>query len=188
MITASNPEKALRYVLGAGLWLGAGDIHIEPEENSVKIRYRIDGILQDVAEIPMNEYPHFLGNIKVLSGFKATDVEQGVKDSRFGIHLDEGSLDDVKDREVDVRVSIILGGYGETVVMRLLNQSAQALDLEKLGIRKQNLEKILKAIQKAERHHSQHRPDRFRKNNHPLFSAFHSQQTGRENHHRRRPD
>jgi type II secretory ATPase GspE/PulE/Tfp pilus assembly ATPase PilB-like protein len=66
-----------------------------------------------------------------------------VKDSRFGIHLDEGALEEVKDREVDVRVSIILGGYGETVVMRLLNQSAGALDLEKLGIRKQNLDLLL---------------------------------------------
>ncbi|HLM83875.1 MAG TPA: GspE/PulE family protein [Candidatus Bathyarchaeia archaeon] len=148
LISAANPEKALRYVLGAGLWLSAGDIHIEPEENSVKIRYRIDGILQDVAEIPMTEYPHFLGNIKVLSGFKATDIEEGVKDSRFGIRLDEGALSHVEDREVDVRVSIILGGYGETVVMRLLNQSAQALDLGKLGIRKENLEKLLSASKK----------------------------------------
>jgi len=143
LIVSSNPEKSLRYILGAGLWFKAGDIHIEPEENSVKVRYRIDGILQDVAQIPMNEYPHFLGNIKILSGFKATDVEEGVKDSRFGIQLEEKVLEEVKDREVDVRVSIILGGYGETVVMRLLNQSAQTLDLEKLGIRKVNLEKIL---------------------------------------------
>lgn len=148
LINSSSPEKSLRYILGAGLWFSAGDIHIEPEEDSVKIRFRIDGILQDVAEIPMNEYPSFLGNIKILSGFKSSDVEQGVKDSRFGIQLDEGVLPEVKDREVDVRVSIILGGYGETVVMRLLNQSAQALDLEKLGIRKQNLEKILTEIKK----------------------------------------
>jgi type II secretory ATPase GspE/PulE/Tfp pilus assembly ATPase PilB-like protein len=143
LIAGSSMENTLRYILGVGLWLDAGDIHIEPEESSVKIRYRIDGILQDFASLPMNEYPHFLGNIKILSGFKATDVEQGVKDSRFGIHLDEGALEEVKDREVDVRVSIILGGYGETVVMRLLNQSAGALDLEKLGIRKQNLNLLL---------------------------------------------
>jgi type II secretory ATPase GspE/PulE/Tfp pilus assembly ATPase PilB-like protein len=143
LIAGTSMESALRYILGTGLWLNAGDIHIEPEETTVKIRYRIDGILQDIAEIPMTEYPHFLGNIKVLSGFKATDVEQGVKDSRFGIRLDDGALPEVADREVDVRVSIILGGYGETVVMRLLNQSAEALDLEKLGIRKQNLEILL---------------------------------------------
>ena len=76
---------------------------------------------------------------------------------------------------MDVRVSIILGGYGETVVMRLLNQSAQSLELEKLGIRKQNLDKILAEIKKTERNNPQHRPDRVRKNNNALFSALNSQ-------------
>jgi len=148
LIAGASPEEALRIVLGTGLWLEAGDIHIEPEENSVRIRYRVDGILQDIAEIPMNEYPHFLGNIKVLSGYKATDVEEGVKDSRFGIKIEEGAFPETKDREIDVRVSIILGGYGETVVMRLLSQSAQALDFKQLGIRKQNLDKILAEAKK----------------------------------------
>lgn len=142
-ILGATSEVALRLILGAGLWLEAGDIHIEPEENSVKVRFRIDGILQDIAEIPMSEYPHLLGNIKILSGFKATDTEEGVKDSRFGIRLEKNAFPEVTSREVDVRVSIILGGYGETIVMRLLNQSAQALDLGKLGIRKENLNKIL---------------------------------------------
>jgi type II secretory ATPase GspE/PulE/Tfp pilus assembly ATPase PilB-like protein len=148
IITASSPEKILNLVIAAGLSLNAGDIHIEPEENTVKVRYRIDGILQDIAQVPMNEYPQFLGSIKILSGFKSSDVESGVKDSRFSITLDEGALPRIKEREIDVRVSIILGGYGETVVMRLLNQGAGASDIEKLGIRKQNLEKILNQIKK----------------------------------------
>jgi type II secretory ATPase GspE/PulE/Tfp pilus assembly ATPase PilB-like protein len=147
-ITASSPEKILNLVIAAGLSLNAGDIHIEPEENTVKVRYRIDGILQDIAQVPMNEYPQFLGSIKILSGFKSSDVESGVKDSRFSITLEEGVLPKIKEREIDVRVSIILGGYGETVVMRLLNQGAGASDVEKLGIREQNLNKILKEIKK----------------------------------------
>jgi type IV pilus assembly protein PilB len=148
LITASTPEKILNLVIAAGLSLNAGDIHIEPEENIVKIRYRIDGILQDIAQVPMNEYPQFLGSIKILSGFKSSDVESGVKDSRFSITLGENTLPAIKEREIDVRVSIILGGYGETVVMRLLNQGAGASDVEKLGIREQNLEKILNQIKK----------------------------------------
>jgi type II secretory ATPase GspE/PulE/Tfp pilus assembly ATPase PilB-like protein len=96
----------------------------------------------------MNEYPQFLGSIKILSGFKSTDVETGVKDSRFSIKLEEGALKEIEDREIDVRVSIILGGYGETVVMRLLNQGAQAIDLEKLGIREQNRIKLLNQVKK----------------------------------------
>jgi len=148
VISDSPPEKILDLIMAMALSLSAGDIHIEPEENTVKIRYRIDGILQDVVHIPMNEYPHLLGNVKILSGFKATDVEGGVKDSRFRIKLEEGVLHEIKDREIDIRVSIILGGYGETVVMRLLNQGAQSLKLEELGIRKQNLDALLEQVKK----------------------------------------
>ena len=165
IIDASPPEKTFPLIMVMALSLSAGDIHIEPEEKDVKIRYRIDGILQDIARIPMEEYPHLLGNVKILSGFKATDIEEGVKDSRFGIKLEKDVLREVstqgaapaggqgsafcgKELEIDVRVSIILGGYGETVVMRLLNQGAQSLKLEELGIRKQNLDVILEQIKK----------------------------------------
>lgn len=145
-IKKSNQKDAIKYVLAAGLFLEAGDIHIEPEEQDVKIRFRIDGILQTVATIPLNEYPSFLGEIKMLSGMK-TEVREGVKDSRFTIAL-EKPFETIKDTKTDVRVSIILGGFGETVVMRLLNKSAVALDIEKLGIRKENLEKILHEVKK----------------------------------------
>ncbi|OGI25042.1 MAG: hypothetical protein A3J76_02300, partial [Candidatus Moranbacteria bacterium RBG_13_45_13] len=170
LLKSSSSESILSLIISAGIKLRAGDIHIEPEEDTVKIRYRIDGILQDAAQIPMNEYPHLLGNIKLLGGFKTTDANSGVTDSRFGIKLDEDVFPEIsaldesrpkadqplagakesggKDREIDVRVSIILGGYGETVVMRLLNQGAQATEIEKLGIRKENLSKILKQIKK----------------------------------------
>ncbi len=145
-IQESNQKDMLRYVLAAGLLLSAGDIHIEPEEKCVLIRFRIDGILQNVAQIPLNEYPTFLGQIKMLSGFK-TEIREGVKDSRFSIVL-EKAFEKLTELKTDVRVSIILGGYGETVVMRLLNQSAVAINIDSLGIRKQNLEKILHEIKK----------------------------------------
>jgi type II secretory ATPase GspE/PulE/Tfp pilus assembly ATPase PilB-like protein len=110
------------------------------------VRFRIDGILQTVVTIPLTEYPALLGEIKILSGVK-TEVRQGVIDSRFSIKFDE-EITDVKERSVDVRVSIILGGYGETVVMRLLSKATQELDLQKLGIRPQILDKIIQEISK----------------------------------------
>ena len=146
LIETSNQKNSAKYIFASSLLLSVGDIHIEPEEKSVKIRYRMDGILQTIAEIPLNEYPSLLGNIKFLSGF-STEVRGGVMDSRFSIAL-EKPFGNITESRVDVRVSIILGGYGETVVMRLLNKSAVALDLEKLGIRKQNLEKIISEIKK----------------------------------------
>jgi len=145
-LQSSNQREVGKYMLASSLLLNVGDIHIEPEEKFVKIRYRMDGILQTVAEIPINEYPSLLGNIKLLSGF-ASDVRGGVLDSRFTIAL-EKPYKNITETKVDVRVSVILGGYGETVVMRLLNKSAVALDLEKLGIRKQNLERIIHEAKK----------------------------------------
>lgn len=146
LIRESNQKEVLKVVFASALLLEAGDIHIEPEENDVKIRLRIDGILQTAGTIPLNEYPSFLGEIKVLCGFKS-EVREGVKDSRFSIVMNK-PFETIKDTKVDIRVSIILGGFGETVVMRLLNKSAVALDIDKLGIRKQNLEKIMHEVKK----------------------------------------
>lgn len=146
LIENANQKERGRYIFGSSLLLGVGDIHIEPEEKGVKIRYRMDGILQTIAIIPLDEYPSFLGEIKFLSGFKS-DVRGGVMDSRFAISL-EKPYKKITEVKTDVRVSVIMGGYGETVVMRLLNKSSVALDLEKLGIRKQNLENIIRETKK----------------------------------------
>ncbi len=137
---------AIKIIFSAAQILGVGDIHIEPEKESVKIRFRIDGILQTVAELPLTEYTTFLGQIKLLSGVK-TEARQGVIDSRFSITFDD-EITGLKEKTVDIRVSIILGGFGETVVMRLLSKSSIELNLDKLGIRKQNLEKIKHEIGK----------------------------------------
>jgi type II secretory ATPase GspE/PulE/Tfp pilus assembly ATPase PilB-like protein len=143
-IKESNQKSMAKYIFGSSLLLNVGDIHIEPEANGVLVRYRIDGILKTVVEIPMTEYPSLLGEIKYLSGF-STEVRSGVLDSRFVIAL-EKPYKNISETKVDVRVSVILGGYGETVVLRLLNKSAVALDIEKLGIRQQNLERIITEV------------------------------------------
>lgn len=146
MIEGANQKERGRLIFASSLLLGVGDIHIEPEEKGVKVRYRMDGILQTIATIPLDEYPSFLGEIKFLSGFKS-DVRGGVMDSRFAISL-ENPYKNVTEVKTDVRVSVIMGGYGETVVMRLLNKSSVALELDKLGIRKQNFDNIIKATKK----------------------------------------
>ena len=146
ILKAAKTTDINKIIFSAATALNVGDIHIEPEKDDVKIRFRIDGILQNVATLPLNEYPALLGEIKILSGVK-TEVRQGVVDSRFSIKFAD-EIKDVKDKDVDVRVSIILGGYGETVVMRLLRPSSMELDLTKLGIRKQNLDKIMEEVKK----------------------------------------
>ena len=147
VISASKTADVNKIIFAAASLLGVGDIHIEPGSADVKIRFRIDGILQTVVSFPLNEYPNLLGEIKILSGVK-TQVREGVIDSRFSIKFDE-EIAEVKERNVDVRVSIILSGYGETVVMRLLSKASQELDINKIGIREQNKAKILHEISKS---------------------------------------
>jgi len=145
VVRASKTNDINKIIFSAAILLNVGDIHIEPEKDAVKIRFRIDGILQSVVTIPLNEYPALLGEIKILSGVK-TEVRTGVIDSRFSISFDDTI--EIAEKNIDVRVSIILGGYGETVVMRLLRGSSMELDLTKLGIRKENLEKIMNEVKK----------------------------------------
>jgi type IV pilus assembly protein PilB len=144
----SNQKKTMRYLFASAILLKANDIHIEPSEHEIAIRLRIDGILQTIVQLPINEYSSLLGEIKLLSGLK-TEIRAGVKDSRFSVLL-ENEVDEKKaPAKVDIRVSIILGGYGETVVMRLLNQGALALEIDKLGIRKENLDKLMTGISRS---------------------------------------
>lgn len=141
-----DPENVTESILAGAVLFRAGDIHIEPVEKEVKIRFRIDGILQEVAALPIIQYPMLLGKIKIISGLK-TEVRSGSADSRFAM-IYEDPEEKRPDEKIDIRVSIILSGYGETAVLRLLNQAAVALDINTLGIRQQNLEKILKETKK----------------------------------------
>ncbi len=141
-----DQQTFLKTVFAAALLLRAGDIHIEPTEENVLVRYRIDGILKNALSFPLDEYPAILGQIKIFAGLKSGE-RAGVTDGRFSLTLQEpyGSVTDTK---IDVRLSLILGGFGETVVMRLLNKSATSLKLESLDIRQENLDRILEAVKK----------------------------------------
>jgi type II secretory ATPase GspE/PulE/Tfp pilus assembly ATPase PilB-like protein len=146
VLNNSKTTDINKIVFSAAQQLGTGDIHIEPEAETFHIRFRIDGLLQTVASIPLTDYPAVLGEIKMLSGVK-TQVRSGVIDSRFTIKFDD-EITGLPEQSIDIRVSIILGGYGETVVMRLLRKSAIEFDLTKLGIRPVNLKKIMKYIER----------------------------------------
>ena len=146
-VLQSSPTSEInKIIFAAAVFLRVGDIHLEPEASDVKVRFRIDGILQTVANLPLEQYPNLLGEIKILSGVKS-EVRQGVIDSRFNIKFEE-DVKDVTEKNINVRVSIILGGYGETAVMRLLNEDTVELKIEKLGLREVNMQKIRRQIEK----------------------------------------
>jgi type II secretory ATPase GspE/PulE/Tfp pilus assembly ATPase PilB-like protein len=133
-------NKIISLVLSLAIELKAGDIHIEPAENNVKIRFRIDGVLHNIVELPKSSFLPLLGEIKILAGFP-TNIKKATIDGRFTIILPES--------KIDSRVSIISGGYGETIVIRLLTGGGEALNLDKLGLSEYALPVLKRAISKS---------------------------------------
>lgn len=124
----NNTEKASRTieVLFAGaLALGASDIHIEPEQNAVRLRYRLDGVLWDITNVDKTIYGLLGSRVKLLSGL-LLNVHNEAQDGRFTF--------DVGTKNIEVRTSVIPGAYGESIVMRLLDPDASGFTLEGLGL------------------------------------------------------
>jgi len=117
----------------------ASDIHIEPQENAVTVRYRIDGVLHDVMTLPKIIQAAIVARIKVLSNLKI-DEHRLPQDGRFKIEKDGYKF--------SLRVSTIPIFDGEKVVIRLLDESARAQTLEELGFEKGSLETISRSMQK----------------------------------------
>ena len=111
----------------------ASDIHIEPMENQVLVRYRIDGILHDAMTLPKSAAASITARIKVLSNLKL-DEKRLAQDGRFKIEL--------SDQKVGFRVSILPVFYGEKTVMRLLKEGGGGYSLEGLGFHGQALEQV----------------------------------------------
>jgi len=123
----------ITFLIAAGLKSRASDIHIEAEEKEIKIRLRLDGVLNDVAMIKKEGWQQIISRLKLIAGLKI-NVADKPQDGRFTIFLAED--------KVDVRVSTIPTAYGESVVMRLLRSSATGLKFEDLGIRGRAYEQL----------------------------------------------
>jgi len=118
-------SEILEVVLGGALALHASDVHLEPEQGAVRLRLRIDGVLADIADIPSDTYGLLRSRLKLLSGLKL-NISDRAQDGRFTI--------DVGDKDLEIRSSVIPGGYGESIVMRILDPSTIGLSMEELGI------------------------------------------------------
>jgi type II secretory ATPase GspE/PulE/Tfp pilus assembly ATPase PilB-like protein len=117
----------------------ASDIHMEPLEDKVVLRLRIDGLLHDIFNIPKNIQSGFITRIKVLAGMR-TDEHQAAQDGRFKTKLSDPA------REFDVRVSIIPTYYGENAVLRILAEQTQIKKLDDLALNDADKVKIRHAV------------------------------------------
>ncbi|MDP2593636.1 MAG: GspE/PulE family protein [bacterium] len=116
---------------------GASDIHIEPQESQVLVRYRIDGILHDAMVLPKNTAGSIVARIKVLSNLKL-DERRLPQDGRFKVEMNN--------EKVSLRISILPTAFGEKVVMRLLKENISGFTLEGLGFHGDALEDVHKAL------------------------------------------
>lgn len=131
--------KAMEIILAGATKLGSSDVHIETEEHEARLRFRIDGELQDIGQLPLGLYKLLLSRIKLLSKMKL-NVRDRAQDGHFEMHID--------DERTDIRVSIIPGQYGENINMRLLHGAAAFVDVKTLGMRESVLEEVLAQAKK----------------------------------------
>ncbi len=132
--------RVVNALLKHAIIQNASDIHIEPQENEVLVRYRIDGILHDAMKLPKNAGPSITARIKVLSNLKL-DEKRMPQDGRFKMAVDS--------EKVSFRVSLLPTYYGEKTVMRLLRENGGGFSLEGLGFHGEGLERVHKAMKQT---------------------------------------
>ena len=136
-LTDAPVVKLLQSLFEDAVQIGASDIHIEPDESVLRIRQRIDGVLQEQVMKEKRIATALVSRLKLMSGLDISE-KRLPQDGRFNIR--------VKNRNIDVRVSTMPIQHGESVVMRLLDQSAGLLDLEQIGMPAEMLNRFRRSI------------------------------------------
>ncbi len=127
-------SRIVEIVMAGAIATGSSDIHVEPEEKSVRLRYRLDGVLQDILQIDHETHELFLSRIKLLSGMKL-NLKSIAQDGRFSVRI--------YDADIEIRTSILPGAYAESIVMRILNPKNIQVPLDELGIPKKLFDIIM---------------------------------------------
>ncbi len=137
MKKAYRISRIVEIILAGAMSTSASDVHIEPEEDYVRLRYRLDGVLTEVTRFDRDTYHLILSRIKLLSGLKL-NVKDTSQDGRFSIKIGED--------DIEIRTSMLPGAYSESIVLRVLNPKSIAVPLEELGIHPKLLTLLDKAI------------------------------------------
>ncbi|MBQ2695245.1 type II/IV secretion system protein [Candidatus Saccharibacteria bacterium] len=137
IVQDSPISKALTTILSYAAKTKASDIHIEPLENSLIIRCRIDGVLRKIMDLPKAVAPALVSRIKILSNLKI-DEHRIPQDGQFTVLVD--------DKEIDLRIAISPVTWGEQVVIRLLDKEGTAMSIAKMGMSGRALRSVMKGI------------------------------------------
>ncbi len=139
MINEAPIIRLVNTIISGAVNAGASDIHLEPFEGEIKLRYRIDGVLQETAPPPKSLFPAVVSRIKLMAGMDITE-RRIPQDGRIKIRIDQ--------RDLDLRVAVASTLYGEGIVMRILNRESIMYGLEELGFSDRNLREFSKLITK----------------------------------------
>lgn len=132
-------SRILEITLAGALATAASDVHLEPEEGYVRLRYRLDGVLVDVINFDLETYGLLLSRIKLIAGLKL-NIKKNAQDGRFTIKMETD--------DIEIRASAIPGAYNESVVLRILNPKSISVPLEELGIHPRLLKVLEHEIKK----------------------------------------
>jgi len=131
--------KIMNHIVTEAIRQGAGDIYIEPQEHDLRVRYRIDGVCQEILRSPKKIHRQLISRLKIQCGMDIAE-KRIPQDGRFGVVLDGKS--------VDFRVAVLPTVQGEMSVMRLLRKDAIMMSLEDLGFLEQPMQRVMEAIMK----------------------------------------
>ncbi len=130
--------KIVNFLITDAVKRGASDIHIEPYEKLFRVRFRIDGVLQEVMSPPIRMKGAMVSRVKIMSGLDISE-RRIPQDGRINVRVGE--------KVIDLRVSIVPTLFGEKVVMRILDKSALMLDMKDLGFAEDSLREFINAIE-----------------------------------------
>ena len=128
--------QLVNQVMNQAVKANASDIHIEPQEKCMRIRFRIDGVLHEIMQQPIKLHPTVSSRIKVMGGMDIAE-RRIPQDGRITLK--------VEDKTVDIRVATLPSAYGENITMRLLNRSSHVLTMEDLGFPEKHLKRYEQA-------------------------------------------
>ncbi len=139
IVQDSPISQALSKILEYAIKSRASDIHVEPLENALKIRCRVDGVLREVMQLPKSIEPALVSRVKILANLKI-DEHRVPQDGQFAVKI--------ANKEVDLRIAISPVVWGEQIVIRLLDKSGNSFDLEEMGYAGRSLRVIRRGVKR----------------------------------------
>ncbi|MBI4812597.1 type II/IV secretion system protein [Candidatus Falkowbacteria bacterium] len=138
-VNGAKVTEIVTVIMAASFKAGSSDIHVEAEEKDIKVRFRIDGVLHDVAALDKELWKKIISRLKVLTGVKI-NISDKPQDGRMSIFT--------KKERIDIRASFLPTNFGESVVMRLLRSSSVGLSFEDLGLRGGAYERLKREVER----------------------------------------